>query len=128
MQSVNVSAHAARRSLCLHLLRGVTEHNVCLLASTSTRYSLSMERLRTLQYRTAWGKTSMYKIRKPELSWTTPTCLRGLPWQVTQHCSIAMQIGDMRGLGGLVLTLWHELKIKANIYNVKVQPQHHCRL
>lgn len=33
-----------------------------------------------------------------------------------------MQIGDMRGLGGLVLTLWHELKIKVNIYNVKVQP------
>lgn len=39
-----------------------------------------------------------------------------------------MQIGDMRGLGGLVLTLWHELKMKVNIYNVKVQPQHHCLL
>lgn len=34
----------------------------------------------------------------------------------------AVQIGDMRGLGGLVELLWHELEVKLGIYNVKVQP------
>ena len=33
-----------------------------------------------------------------------------------------MQIGDLRGVGGLVLTMWHELMMKLDIYNVKVQP------
>lgn len=34
----------------------------------------------------------------------------------------AVQIGDMRGLGGLVELLWHELEVKLGVYDVKVPP------
>ena len=32
----------------------------------------------------------------------------------------AVQIGDLRGLGGLALLLWHELELKLGIYSAKV--------
>ena len=31
-----------------------------------------------------------------------------------------LQIGDCRGLGGLVELLWHQLELKMGVYNAKV--------
>ena len=33
---------------------------------------------------------------------------------------VDVQIGDMRGLGGLVELLWHQLEIKLGVYDAKV--------
>ena len=43
------------------------------------------------------------------------------------RCVVFLQIGDLRGVGGLLELAWHQLKIKLGVYNVKVKLRSHLQ-